>query len=74
MTVLDGPLTAGGLAGIALPMADPARRCSCMRAWPVVVLAGLLLILPAILLIVLGRGVSGLAGYLAHREVSRETP
>jgi hypothetical protein len=74
VTVLGALLTAGGLSGIALLVADPRAPLFVYVSRPVVVLAGLLLVLPAILLIVLGRGVSVLAGYLAHREVPRETP
>ena len=74
VTVLGVLLTAGGLAGIALLVADPNALLFLYVSRPVVVLAGLLLILPAILLIVLGRGAGLLAGYLAHAEATRETP
>lgn len=74
VTVLGGLLTAGGLAGIALLAADPRAPLFLYVSRPAVVLAGLLLILPAVLLIVLGRGISVMAGYLAYPEVPRETP
>jgi len=74
VTVLGGLLTAAGLAGLALLTADPRAPLFLYVSRPVVVLAGLLLVLPAVLLIVLGRGISVLAGYLAHLEVPRETP
>lgn len=74
VTVLGVLLTAGGLAGIALLVADPNALLFLYVSRPVVVLAGLLLILPAILLIVLGRGAGLLADHLAHAEATRETP
>ena len=74
VTVLGVLLTAGGLAGIALLVADPSAPLFLYVSLPVVVLVGLLLILPAILLIVLGRGASLMADYLAHAEATRETP
>ncbi len=75
VTILGVLLTAGGLAAIALLAADPRAPLFSYVSRPVVVLAGLLLLLPAILLIVLGHGASMMAGYLAHpQEGSRETP
>lgn len=75
VTILGVLLTAAGLAAIALLVADPHAPLFLYVSRPVVVLAGLLLLLPAILLIVLGRGASMMAGYLAHpEEASRETP
>jgi hypothetical protein len=74
VTILGGLLTAGGLAGIAMLVADPRAPLFLYVSRPVVVLVGLLLILPAILLIVLGRGASLMAGYLAHAEATREAP
>ena len=75
VTSLGGLLTAAGLAGIALLVADPRAPLFLYVSRPVVVLAGLLLLLPAILLIVLGRAVSVMAGYLAgQEEATRETP
>lgn len=74
VTILGALLTAGGLAGITLLVADPRAPLFLYVSLPVVVLAGLLLILPAILLIVLGRGASLMAEYLAHAEAPRETP
>ena len=74
VTLLGGLLTAGGLAGIAILAANPSLPLFLYVSRPVVVLIGLLLLLPAILLIALGRGVSLLAGYLAHSEPPHETP
>lgn len=74
VTLLGALLTAGGLAGIALLVADPHAPLFLYVSRPVVVLAGLLLILPAILLIVLGRAARLMADYLAHAEAIRETP
>ena len=75
VTILGVLLTAAGLAAIALLVADPRASLFLYVSRPVVVLAGLLLLLPAILLIVLGRGASMMARYLAHpEEASRETP
>ena len=74
VTILGGLLTAGGLAGIAILVADPSLPLFLYVSRPVVVLVGLLLLLPAILLIVLGRGISLIAGYLAHPEPPHETP
>ena len=75
VTMLGGLLTAAGLAAIALLVADPRAPLFLYVSRPVVVLAGLLLLLPAILLIVLGRAAAMMAGYLAHPdEVPRGTP
>ncbi|HUY49958.1 MAG TPA: hypothetical protein VMV92_30315 [Streptosporangiaceae bacterium] len=74
VTILGALLTAGGLAGITMLVADPRAPLFLYVSRPVVVLAGLLLILPAILLIVLGRGASLMADYLAHAEATREAP
>jgi hypothetical protein len=74
VTILGVLLTAGGLAGIVLLVADPSAPLFLYVSRPVVVLAGLLLILPAILLTALGRGASLMADYLAHPEATRETP
>ncbi len=75
VTILGALLTATGLAAIALLVADPRAPLFYYVSRPAVVLAGLLLLLPAILLIVLGRVTSMMAGYLAHQEeVPRETP
>lgn len=74
VTILGALLTAGGLAGITVLVADPHAPLFLYVSRPVVVLAGLLLILPAMLLIVLGRGASLMADYLAHAEATRETP
>jgi hypothetical protein len=75
VTILGALLTAAGLAGLALLVADPGAPLFYYVSRPVVVLAGLLLILPATLLIVLGRAASMMADHLAHpEEVLRETP
>jgi hypothetical protein len=76
VTILGGLLTAAGLAAIALLVADPRAPLFLYVSRPVVVLAGLLLLLPAILLIVLGRAASMMARYLAHPEEVKpgETP
>ncbi len=75
MTIVGVLLTAGGLAGIILLAADPSASLFLFVSRPVVVLAGLLLILPAILLVALGRGATLMAGYLARgAEAIRETP
>lgn len=74
VTILGVLLTAGGLAGIVLLVADPRAPLFLYVSRPVVVLAGLLLILPAILLIVLGRGASLMAGYLDRAEATDGTP
>jgi hypothetical protein len=74
VTVLGSLLTAAGLAGIALLVADPSAPLFLYVSRGVVVLAGLLLLLPAILLIVLGSGTRLMADYLARQEESSETP
>jgi hypothetical protein len=74
VTILGGLLTAGGVAAIALLVANPDAPLFLYVSRPVVVLAGLLLILPAILLIALGRGACLMADYLAQAEATRETP
>jgi hypothetical protein len=76
VTILGGLLTAAGLAGIALLAADPRAPLFLYVSRPVVVLAGLLLLLPATLLIVLGRAAGMMARYLAHPEEVKpgETP
>jgi hypothetical protein len=74
LTVLGGLLTAGGLAGIALVVADPQAPLFFYASRPIVVLIGLLLVLPAILLIALGRTASVMAEHLAAAEVAREAP
>jgi hypothetical protein len=66
VTMPGGLLTAAGLAAIALLVAD-SRAPLFLYVRPVVVLAGLLL-LPAILLILLGRAAAMMARWLAHPE------
>ncbi len=74
MTVLGGLLTVGGLAGIALLVASPDTPPLLYASRPVVVLAGLPLILPAILLIAPAAGAGLVGGYPARAEATRETP
>jgi hypothetical protein len=76
VTMLGGLLTAAGLAAIALLAADPRAPLFWYVSRPAVVLAGLLLLLPAILLIVLGRAAAMMARCLAHPEEVKpgETP
>lgn len=73
VTLLGTLLTAGGLAGIAILVANPSLPLFLYVSRPVVVLIGLLLLLPAILLIALGRAVGLLAGHLAPAEPPHET-
>jgi hypothetical protein len=72
VTALGGALTAAGLAGIALLVANPDATLFLYVGRPVVVLVGLLLLLPAVLLIVLGRGATVLADQLTRTEESHE--
>ncbi len=73
VTVLGGVLTVAGLAGLALLTADPNASLFLYVSRTAVVLVGLLLLLPAVLLIVVGRGMSVLAEHLAE-ETRDETP
>lgn len=73
VTALGSVLTAGGLVGIALLAADPAATLFQYVSRPAVVLVGLLLTLPAILLIVLGCAAMVLAGHLSTGEATDET-
>lgn len=68
MAVLGGLLTAGGLVGIALLVADPSSTLFLYATRPVVVLAGLLLLLPAILLGALGGAAVLMADHLREGE------
>lgn len=74
VTVLGGVLTIGGLTGIALLTADPDATLFLYVSRPAVALLGLVLLLPAVLLIVLGRGASVLAERLAREETVDESP
>jgi hypothetical protein len=74
VTTLGCLLTAAGLAGIALLVADPQAPLFLYMSRPVVILAGLLALLPAVLLIALGRGATLMASYLAGTEATHETP
>ncbi len=73
VTVLGGLLTAAGVAGIAILVADPGSPLFLYVSRPLAAFVGLLLLLPAILLTALGRGISLTADYLAHAEPPRET-
>jgi hypothetical protein len=73
VTVFGGLLTAGGLAGIAILVADPGSPLFLYVSRPLAAFAGLLLLLPAILLIALGQGIRLIADCLAHAEHHRET-
>lgn len=64
MTILGGLLTIAGLIGIALLVADPRSTLFMYVGRPEVVLAGVLLVLPAVFLTVLGRSAVLLADHL----------
>ena len=64
LTILGGLFTIAGLVGVALLVADPRSTLFLYVGRPVVVLAGLLLVLPAIFLTVLGRSTVLLADHL----------
>lgn len=72
LTLLGSLLTVAGLLGIAVLVADPHSTLFVYVSRPVVVLAGLLLLLPAVVLIALGRSASVLADQLPGGEVRRE--
>ena len=74
VTAVGSVLTVGGLVGLALLTADPAAPMFLYVSRASVVLIGLLLILPAILLIVLGRGMGVLAEHMARAEAADEAP
>ena len=74
VTLLGGLLTVAGLTGIALLTADPDATLFLYVSRPTVVLLGLLLLLPAVLLVVLGRGASVLAEQLAREGTVDESP
>jgi hypothetical protein len=74
LTILGSLLTVGGLIGLALLVADPESTLFLYVGRPVVVLAGLLLVLPAILLIALGRTAILLADQAAPREETHAGP
>lgn len=65
--ILGIVLTAGGLAGLALLVADPDDALFLYVSRTVVVLAGLLLVLPALLLVALGRAATLAADHLQRR-------
>ncbi len=68
LTIVGALLSAGGLVGLALLVADPRSTLFLYVSRPAVVLAGLLLVLPAVLLIALGRAAVLLADHLAVQE------
>ena len=68
LTGLGVLLTLGGLAGIALLVANPGSALFLYVRRPVVVLAGLLLLLPAILLCALGQAAVLMADHLRRGE------
>jgi hypothetical protein len=72
LTALGITLTVGGLVGIAVLVADPDAALFLYVSRPVIVLAGLLLIVPAIVLVALGRGAGMVADLLPDRRASRE--
>ena len=74
VTLVGGLLTVAGLFGIALLTADPDATLFLYVSRPTVVLLGLLLLLPAVLLVVLGRGASLLAEQLGHEGTGNESP
>jgi hypothetical protein len=69
---LGSALTVAGLTAVALLTADPDASLFLYVSRPVVVLLGVLLLLPAVLLIVLGRGTRLLADQLARVEERHE--
>lgn len=71
VTVVGTVLTVAGLAGIALLVADPAAPLFQFVSRTTVVLLGLLLLIPAVLLVVLGRGATVIAAEL-DRDRSRD--
>lgn len=74
VTLVGGALTLAGLAGIALLTSDPDATLFLYVSRPTVVLLGLLLLLPAVLLVVLGQGARMLAEQLRHEEAIDESP
>lgn len=74
VTLVGGLLTVAGLTGIVLLTANPDATLFLYVSRPTVVLLGLLLLLPAVLLVVLGRGVSVLAEQLDREEAVDESP
>ena len=73
-TVLGALLTTGGLAGLALLTADPAAPLFQYVDRAAVLLVGLLLVLPAVLLVLLGRGLVLLADLADREAVPDEAP
>lgn len=74
LTLIGALLTAAGVAGLALLTADPHDPLFLYVSRPVVVLAGLLLLLPAVLIVVLGRVVSATAAQLHTQEYGDAPP
>lgn len=73
MTVLGVLLSVGGLVGIALLVANPDAPLFLYVNRQTVVLLGLVLLLPAVLLIVLGRSASLLADHLGRDGLLNES-
>ena len=74
MTLFGVACAAAGLVGIALLVADPNAPMFLYVARPVVVLLGFVLLLPAVLLIALGRVVGLAAGQLPLTGTRDEAP
>jgi len=72
MTALGGLLTVAGLVGIVLLVANPRSTLFLYVDRPVVALVGLLLLLPAIVLIAVGRATDLVGRQLADREHADE--
>ncbi len=74
LTIIGSLLGAGGLIGLALLVADPRSTLFLYVSRSVVVLAGLLLVLPAVLLVALGRAAALSADHLAGGETGSARP
>lgn len=74
VAIVGAVLSVGGLVGLALLVADPHSTLFLYVSRPAVVLAGLLLVLPAVLLLALGRAAVLLADHLALQETDDEGP
>lgn len=71
-TALGIALIIGGVVGLVLLVADPNATLFLYVRRPTVVLLGLVLLLPAVLLVVLGRGASALAEHLRDNRTRDE--
>ncbi len=72
LTALGSTLTVAGLSGLGLLVADPRSSLFLYVSRTAVALAGLLLVLPAVLLIALGRTAAVAASYLTEREADHD--